>query len=132
MHESYWITNLLNAMFAGPVDALMNLVGKPPVDPAHPINDNYALEVLIAFALIALFAIVRMRLSVENPGALQQVAEMIHEFTGDSAEQIIGHGYQRFQAFTTCVFVFRVNVPFVICSDTTWSPFCCSTSLCTV
>ena len=68
MHESYWITNLLNAMFAGPVDALMNLVGKPPVDPAHPINDNYALEVLIALALILLFAIVRMRLSVESPG----------------------------------------------------------------
>jgi F-type H+-transporting ATPase subunit a len=95
-------------MFAGPVDALMNLVGKPPVDPAHPINDNYALEVLIALALIVFFAIVRMNLSVENPGALQQVAEMIHEFTGDSAEQIIGHGYQRFQAFTTCVFVFII------------------------
>jgi F-type H+-transporting ATPase subunit a len=108
MHESYWITNLLNALFAGPVVALMNLVGVHPADPAHPINDNYALEVLIAFALIALFAIVRMSLSVENPGALQQVAEMIHEFTGDSAEQIIGHGYQRFQAFTTCVFVFII------------------------
>ena len=106
MHESYWITNLLNALFAGPVDALMNLVGVHPADPAHPINDNFALEVLIAAALIAFFAIVRMSLSVENPGALQQVAEMIHEFTGDSAEQIIGHGYQRFQAFTTCVFVF--------------------------
>jgi F-type H+-transporting ATPase subunit a len=108
MHESYWITNLLNALFAGPVVAVMNLVGVHPADPAHPINDNYALEVLIALALIALFAIVRMRLSVESPGALQQVAEMIHEFTGDSAEQIIGHGYQRFQAFTTCVFVFII------------------------
>jgi F-type H+-transporting ATPase subunit a len=108
MHESYWITNLLNALFAGPVVALMNLVGVHPADPAHPINDNFALEVLIALALIALFGIVRMKLSVENPGALQQVVEMIHEFTGDSAEQIIGHGYQRFQAFTTCVFVFII------------------------
>jgi F-type H+-transporting ATPase subunit a len=33
---------------------------------------------------------------------------MIHEFTGDNAEQIIGHGYQRFQAFVTCVFLFVV------------------------
>lgn len=108
MHESYWITNLLNAMFAGPVDALMNLVGVHPADPAHPINDAFALEVLIAVGLIAFFAIIRMNLSVENPGALQQVAEMIHEFTGDSAGQIIGHGYQRFQAFTTCVFLFII------------------------
>ncbi|UWZ83203.1 F0F1 ATP synthase subunit A [Occallatibacter riparius] len=108
MHESYWITNLLNALFAGPVDALLNLVGVHVADPAHPINDTFALEFLIAFALIVLFAIVRMRLSVENPGAMQQVAEMVHEFTGESAEQIIGHGYQRFQAFTTCVFVFII------------------------
>jgi F-type H+-transporting ATPase subunit a len=106
MHESYWITNLLNALFAGPVDALMKLVGVHPADPAHPINNDFALEVLIALGLIAFFAIVRMSLSVENPGALQQVAEMIHEFTGGQADQIIGHGYQRFQAFTTCVFVY--------------------------
>jgi F-type H+-transporting ATPase subunit a len=84
----------------------MGLVGVHAADPAHPINDAFALEFFIAVALVVFFAIVRMNLSVENPGALQQVAEMIHEFTGDSAEQIIGHGYQRFQAFTTCVFVF--------------------------
>ena len=108
MHESYWITNLLNAIFAGPVDALLNLVGVHVADPAHPINDTFALEFLIALALIAFFAIIRVNLSVESPGALQQVAEMIHEFTGESAEQIIGHGYQRFQAFTTCVFVYII------------------------
>ncbi len=108
MHDSYWITNLLNALFAGPVDALMKVVGVHPADPAHPINNDFALEVLIAFGLIAFFAIVRMSLSVENPGALQQVAEMIHEGVGGQAEQIIGHGYQRFQAFTTCVFLFII------------------------
>jgi F-type H+-transporting ATPase subunit a len=108
MHESYWITNLLNAIFAGPVSALLKAVGVHPADAAHPINDAFALEFLIAFALIVFFAIIRMSLSVENPNALQQVAEMIHEFTGGQAEQIIGHGYQRFQAFTTCVFLFIV------------------------
>jgi F-type H+-transporting ATPase subunit a len=33
---------------------------------------------------------------------------MIHEFTGSNAEQIIGHGYERFQAFVTCVLLFVV------------------------
>src|SRR5215472_8024284 len=106
MHESYWITNLLNHLFAGPVDALLNLVGVHPADPAAPINDTFGMEVLVALLLVVFFAIVRMSLSVENPGAMQQVAEMIHEFTGESAHQIIGHGYQRFQAFTTTVFLF--------------------------
>jgi F-type H+-transporting ATPase subunit a len=108
MPQSYWITNLLNALFAGPVSALLNAVGVHPADAAHPINDTFALEFLIALCLIVFFAIVRMNLSVENPGALQHVAEMINEFTGGSAEQIIGHGYERFQAFTTCVFLYII------------------------
>jgi F-type H+-transporting ATPase subunit a len=106
MHEPFWITNLLNHAFAGPVDALLNLVGVHPDNLAQPINDTFALEVLVAFCLIVFFAIVRMTLSVESPGAMQQVAEMLHEFTGDQGEQIIGHGYESFQAFVTCVFVF--------------------------
>ena len=31
---------------------------------------------------------------------------MIHEFVGDQAEQVIGHGYERFQAFVTCIGLF--------------------------
>jgi F-type H+-transporting ATPase subunit a len=33
---------------------------------------------------------------------------MIHEFTGSQADQIIGHGYERFQAFVTCILLFVV------------------------
>ncbi len=50
----------------------------------------------------------RLTLSVENPNPAQQIAEMIHEFTGDQAEQVIGHGDERFQAFVTCIVLFVV------------------------
>lgn len=106
MHEPFWITKFLNHLFAGPVTALLQAIGVHPDNPARPINDTFALEVLVAFCLIVFFAIVRMSLSVERPGAVQQVAEIIHEFTGSHSEQIVGHGYERFQAFVTCVFVF--------------------------
>ena len=108
MHESLWITNLLNHLFAGPIDSLMNLVRVQPANPAAPINDTFALEVLVGFGLIVFFALVRMSLSVENPGAMQHVAELVHEFTGSHSDQIIGHGYERFQAFVTCVFLFII------------------------
>lgn len=111
MHEPFWITKLLNALFAGPIDALLNLVGIHPANPSAPVTDTLALEFLVTLLLIAFFALVRMSLSVENPGAMQQVAELIHEFTGSHSEQIVGHGYQRFQAFVTCVFLF------VICNN---------------
>lgn len=106
MQEPFWITRLLNAAFAGPVDALLNAVGVHPANPARPINNTFSLEVFVAFCLVVFFLIVRVSLSVETPNFAQSVAEILHEFTGDQAEQIIGHHYQRFQAFTTMVFVF--------------------------
>lgn len=108
MHESYAITRLLNFLFGPAVAAAMNLIGVHPADPAAPINNIFAMEFLVAAALIAFFLVVRFTLSVEKPNPAQQIAEMIHEFTGGQADQIIGHGYQRFQAFVTCVFLFVV------------------------
>ena len=86
----------------------MLLIGIHPANPAAPINDTFALELLVTIGLIAFFAVVRMTLSAEKPNAAQQVAEMVHEFTGGQGEQIIGHGYQRFQPFVTCIFLFVV------------------------
>jgi len=61
---------------------------------------------LIAAGLIIFFLVVRISLSVDRANPAQQIAEMIHEFIGDQAEQVIGHGYQRFQAYVTCIFLF--------------------------
>jgi F-type H+-transporting ATPase subunit a len=105
MPESLAITRLLNELFGGIVASVMHLVGVNAT-PATAINDAFALELLVACGLIAFFVVVRVTLSVERPNPAQQIAEMIHEFTGDQAEQIIGHGYQRFQAFVTCIFLF--------------------------
>lgn len=106
MLESLAITRLLNHLFAAPIDSLLGLIGVHPANPLAPINDIYAIEIVIALGLILVFALVRIKLSVESPGAMQQVVEMLHEGIGGQAEQIIGHGYERFQAFVTCIFLF--------------------------
>jgi F-type H+-transporting ATPase subunit a len=102
------ITHLFNQIFGPAVTGLLNLVGVHPANPAAPINDIFAMELLVAVCLIAFFLLVRMTLSVEKPNPAQQIAEMIHEFTGSHADQIIGHNYERFQAFVTCIFLFVV------------------------
>ena len=99
-------TKLLNAVLAGPVDALLGAVGVHPTNPHAPVNNTFALELLVVLGFIAFFAVVRASLSVEKPGVPQQFAELIHEFIGGQAETVIGHGYQRFQAFVTCIFLF--------------------------
>jgi F-type H+-transporting ATPase subunit a len=106
MDKSLAITHLLNRLFAGPVDALLQLVGVHPANPAAPIDNAFALELLVVLGSIVFFILLRLNLSVEKPGTPQQIAEIVHEFIGGQAETIIGHGYERFQAFVTCVFMF--------------------------
>ena len=106
MDESLAITRLLNHLFAAPVDALLKFLGVHPANPAAPIDNTFALELLIVLGFIAFFTWVRFSLSVEKPATPQQFAEMIHEMIGGLAEQSIGRGYERFQAFVTCIFLF--------------------------
>jgi len=108
MPETLAFTRLLNHLFGGAVGAFLQAVGVHPINPAAPFNDAFALELLVVLGLIAFFLIVRLTLSVEKPNPAQQIAELIHEFTGTNGEQIIGHGYERFQAFVTCIFLFVV------------------------
>ena len=105
MQDTFAITHLLNALFGGPVSAVQHAVGIQTT-PATAIDNVFALELLVTLGLLAFFVVVRASLSVESPGAAQQVAEMIHEAIGSQSEQIIGHGYERFQSFVTCIFLF--------------------------
>jgi F-type H+-transporting ATPase subunit a len=99
-------TNLLNRLFAGPLDALLGALGIHPVHPAAPIDETFALQLLVVLASIAFFIVVRTILSVEKPSTTQQMAELVHEFIGDYAKSIIGPSYARFQAYITCIFMF--------------------------
>jgi F-type H+-transporting ATPase subunit a len=108
MPETLAITRLLNQLFGGAVAAILQALGVHPANPSAPITDTFALELLVACGLIAFFVIVRLTLSVEKPNPAQQIAEIIHEFTGSQGDQIIGHGHERFQAFVTCIFLFVV------------------------
>jgi F-type H+-transporting ATPase subunit a len=106
MPESLAITRLLNHLFGGAVAAVLQALGLHPAHPAAPINDAFALELMVVVGLIAFFLFVRLSLSVERANPAQQIAEIIHEAIGGQAEQVIGHGYQRFQAYVTCIFLF--------------------------
>ena len=98
-----------NQLFGGLLAAGFHAVGLPADKAsaqAASVVSAFTIEVLVAAALIAFFLAVRATLSVEKPGPVQHIAELIHEAIGDQAEQVIGHGYQRFQAYVTCIFLF--------------------------
>ncbi len=109
MSESFVLTRLLVKLFGGILAAGFHAAGIPADKAsaqATAVLSAFSLELLVAAGLIAFFILVRATLSVEKPGPVQHIAEMIHEIIGDQAEQVIGHGYQRFQAYVTCIFLF--------------------------
>ena len=99
-------TRFLNTHFAAPTTALLQALHIHPAYPQAPITNAVAMELLIFIALLLYFIVVRATLSVEKPGSVQHVAEMIHGFVGEQSESIIGHGYERFSTYLTVLFLF--------------------------
>jgi F-type H+-transporting ATPase subunit a len=120
MSEQFLVTRLLNQILGpviGPVAvALQHVLHITPAEhPEYfpltsraPFPDAFGLELCVALGLIAFFVLVRVSLSVDKPGLAQYIAEMLHDFVGDNGDKIIGHGYERFQPFVTCIFLFVV------------------------
>ena len=109
MPQSFVLTHLIDQLFGGLLAAGFHAVGLPADKAsaqAASVVSYFTIEVLVAAGLIVFFIAVRSTLSVEKPGPVQHIAELIHEAIGDQAEQVIGHGYQRFQAYVTCIFLF--------------------------
>jgi F-type H+-transporting ATPase subunit a len=99
MHEQLWFTALLNRFFAGPVAALLTALHIHMKYPDSPIGNSFAMEVLVFLSLLLLFVLVRSRLSVENPGALQHIFEGAHGFIQGQSEEIIGHHSEGYTPF---------------------------------
>ncbi|HMD96902.1 MAG TPA: F0F1 ATP synthase subunit A [Terriglobia bacterium] len=113
MEHEIWFTAILNKIFGGAVTALLTKIATlhglewvRPADPAHPIHNYLAMEILVALLLIVLALVVRSRLSIEHPGTLQHVMEVLVDFVRSTAGEVIGHGADRYVPMLGTLFLF--------------------------
>ncbi|MGH9476543.1 MAG: F0F1 ATP synthase subunit A [Terriglobales bacterium] len=92
MPEQLWFTHVLNAILATPVDGLYHLLKVPVANPAAPITNFFAMEVLAALILAIFATWVRGRLSVDKPKAAQHAVELSWNAIAEHGEEVIGHG----------------------------------------
>lgn len=104
--EQLPLTELLNKGLAGPANALLNALHIHPENPAAPITNAVAMQLLVAVIMLLLFVLVRTRLSVENPGGLQHVFEGLHGFIQGQSNEIIGHHSEPYTPFLVALFTF--------------------------
>ncbi len=106
MPEQLWFTEILNRLFAGPVNAFLALLGLHAKHPRAPITDSFAMELLVFLFLLIVFLLVRARLSVDSPGGLQHAFEGIEGFVLSQSHEIIGHHSESYTPFFAIVFIF--------------------------
>src|SRR5215831_7263193 len=106
MPHQLWITALLNKYFAGVANAILGVFHLHSSHPEAPIPNYVAMQIVVFVFLVLVFLLVRSRLSVEDPGHLQQVFESINSMVSQQGHEIIGHGYERYVSYLTVLGLF--------------------------
>jgi F-type H+-transporting ATPase subunit a len=110
-HE-VWLTKLFNEYLAGLGNWLLALFKLTAADPKEPWADFIVMQIVVAAIIVVLFLILRSSLSVDKPGKLQHVFELIHGFVVETAEDQVGHeGRHHVVVFETLlIFVLVANL----------------------
>ena len=115
-HEvDLWTTKLFNDFLAAPANSVLNALGLPAADPAHPWGNWLTMEILVVLIIFVLFAMLRSRLSADKPGGLQLTFEAIYQFVAGQAHDAVEHGSKYVPFFGTLfIFILFMNLIGVI------------------
>jgi F-type H+-transporting ATPase subunit a len=105
-HHELWFTELLNNYLAAPAKAVLGLIGMHAENPDRPWANFIAMEILVALVIVVLFGFLRSRLSVDKPGKLQHIFEVIYTFLRGQSEEIIGHDGPKYLSWAGTLFIF--------------------------
>jgi F-type H+-transporting ATPase subunit a len=111
------VTKLVNMLLGKPAAALLALLHIQPANPQVPIPNFLVME-LVLFLIAAIFFLwLKARISVDRPGATQQVMEMVLTNpmglgVEDLLEDVVGHGATRYLPMlgTISLFVLMSNL----------------------
>ncbi len=70
------------------------------------LNNVLTMEVVVVAFLILVFVLIRSRMSVERPGGLQHLTELLNEFISNQSADIIGPHSEQFTPLLSAFFIF--------------------------
>lgn len=77
MDQPIWVAVILNRLLGKPVAALLAALHIQPSNPEYPISNAVSMEILVFLIAVVFFLWLKQRISVDRPGATQQVMETI-------------------------------------------------------
>ena len=105
------VNKLLIALFGESSTRFQELMGLH--EAGYWLPDHVVMSMLVVVLVAAVFIPVSRRLSVESPGKLQQIVELLITGLEDLIEDVVGHGFgKRFLPFIMglAVFIFVGNI----------------------
>jgi F-type H+-transporting ATPase subunit a len=109
MEHEMGLTALFNQYFAGPGNALRHLIGlSGPTE--RPWDNSVVMEILVVALLVVTVAILRSQLSVDKPGKLQHIFEMLHEFFTTTVDEVGIHHGEKYIPYIGTLFVFILSM----------------------
>jgi F-type H+-transporting ATPase subunit a len=77
MEHVIWVTVIVNRLVGKPAAALLHALHIQPANPDYPIPTAVCMEILVVIVAAVFFLWLKARISVDRPGATQQVMEML-------------------------------------------------------
>lgn len=77
MENPIWISVVVNHLIGRPIADLMRALHIPIASSEYPISNAVSMEILVVLVAMVFFLWLKSRLSVDRPGATQQVLELI-------------------------------------------------------
>ena len=104
------LTALFNEYLAGPANAILSAVGITAENPKHPWPNWLVMELLVVALIMVTVAILRARLTAENPGKLQHIFELIYNFIQNTISQVGVHHGEKFVYYIGTIFIFILSM----------------------
>ena len=110
MEKELWLTSLFNNILAGPANAVLGLFHVTAEHPERPWENWLVTEILVVVLLMLTVAILRSRLSVDKPGKLQHLFEMMNEFFHTTIDEVGIHHGGKYIPYIGTIFIFILSL----------------------
>lgn len=108
-HE-LWLTALFNDYLAGAANSLLEVFRMPAENAARPWQNWAVMELLVVAILLVLAAVLRPAFSVDKPGKLQHIFEVVYGFWKDTTEDFGIHHGAKYVPFFATLFIFVLSM----------------------
>lgn len=105
-HHELWLTSLFNDHLAGVGNAILALFGLHAHNPQRPWENWIVMELLVLLVMMVGVAILRSSLSVDKPGKMQHLIEVIWTFLRDTAQDAGIHHPTKYLPYFGTLFLF--------------------------